>query len=828
MQDLDKTTYIRPGQHHGGVGTATPPNPFGSTVNARLTIFDGVRAPFQVELQQYGKNSITFGRSQDNDIVFESKLVSRYHGEFRLVNGQWSVYNNPQSTNGVLLNGQYITQTPLNNNDCIRIDSAVEAVDIGVLILFSTGSGETWKTITLSDKPEISIGRKPGNTIVLNHVGVSSQHARIARQSDGYYLIDNNSTNGTWVNGKRVSGRVLLHQKDVITITNSRLIFSHGNLSYCTHNQGISLEARHIIKAVDGGKKVICNDVSLNINPCEMVAIIGGSGAGKSTIMNCISGYNTPTSGSVRVNGTELYENFESMKNIIGYVPQQDIVYENLTVYDMLSYTANLRLPKDMTSKEREETIMKVIAMVELTERKDTMIGRLSGGQKKRASIAVELLSDPNLFFLDEPASGLDPGTERNLMMTLRGMASKGKTVIFVTHSTLNLHLCDKVVFMGRGGNLCFCGTYQEALNFFGVQDIVDVYNMITDQPEVHKERYARMAALGPASEQKPAPAESKKEHGKSAFAQMMIMFKRNMHLMFNDRARMLLLILQSPLLAALISLVVDKNSLYVTQTGTLMIFFAIACCAFWVGIMNSIQEVCKERNILRREYLAGTRLSSYIGAKMTMLTIISAFQALLFVGTFTLLASLPEEGALFAPFAEVYIIVWLTILAASAMGLVVSAFMKNADRAMTVAPILLMPQLLFAGFGFKLPAGVDIIQNFVVTHFSLDALKGVIHYQNLKSDQILMMENMTKNPDLIKKLMSYYAEAAGLSPALVDSISAEDIANANVELPLTQTMVEESVFTQDFIIGVVALVIFVVVCAVLAGLALRRIKKDH
>lgn len=135
---------------------------------------------------------------------------------------------------------------------------------------------------------------------------------------------------------------------------------------------------------------------------------------------------------------------------MIGYVPQEDIVFDDLTLIDMLRYAANLRMPDDATYIEKENRINAVLGIVELSDKKDVMIRSLSGGQRKRASIAIELIADPKLFFLDEPTSGLDPGTERIIMKTLRKMANSGKTIILVTHNTLNLHLCDKVVFWKR------------------------------------------------------------------------------------------------------------------------------------------------------------------------------------------------------------------------------------------------------------------------------------------------------------------------------------------------------------------------------------------
>ena len=202
------------------------------------------------------------------------------------------------------------------------------------------------------------------------------------------------------------------------------------------------------------------NDVSCEIRPNEFVAIIGGSGAGKTTLMNAISGFEQEFTGKVYCNNVDLVAQFQHLKNIIGFVPQQDIIYENLTLKRMLLYTAKLKMPEDTKKQEMEQRIEAVLKMVDLLEHQNTYIRKLSGGQKKRASIAVELLADPKLFFLDEPTSGLDPGTEKNLMETLSRLAKEqNKTIIMVTHTTQNLHLCDKIIFMGPGsGSRCYPG----------------------------------------------------------------------------------------------------------------------------------------------------------------------------------------------------------------------------------------------------------------------------------------------------------------------------------------------------------------------------------
>jgi len=661
------------------------------------------------------------------------------------------VIENVKGRNGLIYASEAITQRVLKDGDFIRIDDGIETTPKGVLMMFSRDRySNAWSSIPLTNKAEITIGRDPRCNIYLDHVSISRLHAKIVSDGKYFYLIDNGSKNGVMINGKRVSGKVRLYEKDLILITNSKLIFSCNQIFFSCQKNGISVEALRITKKVDNGKKVICNGVDIYIEPCEMVAIVGGSGAGKTTVMNCLSGYSQPTHGNVSVNGVDLYENFDTMKNIIGYVPQSDIVYDNLSVFDMLKYAAQLRLPKDMSAKESRQSIERVIKTVGLTENKDTLIKSLSGGQRKRTSIAVELLSDPNLFFLDEPASGLDPGTERNLMETLRTMAAGGKTVIFVTHSTLNLHLCDKIVFMGRGGNLCFYGSYAEALRFFNVDDIVDVYNMITDESQKWRDMYSSMVVSKGQGITSQAPA--KKGSNKDFFKQVSVLCRRHLHILFNDRIRTLLIMLQAPLLAFLISLVADGYQ-YESYDISKGLLFALSCAAFWIGMLNSIQEVCKERNILKREYMTVLRLDTYILSKITVLSIICFIQTFLLASVFALTVGLPSEGVWLSPFLELLISAFLTALAASAMGIFVSSLFKSPDGAMTVAPLLLMPQLLFSGMLFELEGISNIFSYFAVCRWSMEGLGTTA---NLNAMDIVMTDG-TRIPALAREAEAFF-----------------------------------------------------------------------
>lgn len=701
-----------------------------------LTIFDGVSAPVNVRLNPAESTCLYFGRSEGNQILLKSHLVSGQHGRFVYHDGNWfvedkAVYSASGSTNGLIYNHRPVRSACLGAGCFLRIDRNAQAAPDGVLFMFSAASNtDRWSLAPIGGKSSLTIGRDAGCDIRLEHISVSRQHAKLVHKPDGWYIVDNGSTNGVIVNGIRINDSARLYDRDIISISSSKLIFTQAGIFYFSFRSGISVDTEQVvIKRKDKrGWKVTCDHVSLGIRPGELVSIVGGSGAGKSTVLNCMCGYLKPAAGHVYINGIDLYSHFDTLKSLIGYVPQQDIVYDNLTLYDMLMYTAKLRLPKDTTPAEQEAAIDRAIATVELTEKKDALIKALSGGQRKRASIAVELLSDPKLLFLDEPASGLDPGTERSLMNSLRKMADEGKTIILVTHSTLQLQMCDKVVFMGKGGKLCFCGSYDSALAFFGAKDVVDIYSMINDFSTEWSNRYRasrghQEKASAGSSEAKPVP--------KRRLRQLGVLSARYINLVINDRQRLLLLLLQAPLLAALISFVADGEQ-FVQYEMTKSLLFALSCSAFWVGMLNAIQEICKERTILKREYMTGLSLSSYISSKILVLGLMCVIQSLLLTGVFALLVGLPDEGVMTAPFLELLLTTFITALASTAMGLFVSSLFTNADRAMTIAPILLMPQILFSGLIFKLSGATEVISWVAVCRWSMESYGSTADLNNL------------------------------------------------------------------------------------------------
>ena len=704
-----------------------------------------------INLTSLNKQKISFGRGEDNDIVLLSPLVSVNHGYFELSNNKISVVDN-QSTNGIFVNNNKIAASPLKDGDSIKIDDPVDPLNRGVIFILSTNDKVTsWQQIDLEKKQVITIGRDSSSDIVINHISVSLKHATITEKNHKFIIKDNNSTNGIMINGELLTGEIPLKERDVILIANAKLIFYKNNILYQTYDSGVSLEAADITKTVKvkGKKKDISQHVSLSIKPGQFVAFVGGSGAGKSTFMNCISGVSRPTSGKVYVNGNDLFKNYAVLKNIIGYVPQQDIVFTDLTLKDMLKYAAELRMPDDATEEEKKNRIKAVLETVELTGKEDVMIKNLSGGQRKRASIAVELIADPKLFFLDEPTSGLDPGTERSIMKTLRKMADSGKTIILVTHTTLNLHLCDKIAFFGTEGRLCFSGAPNEALSFFNVTDFVDIYTLLNEDTKTWYDKFNNSEYKDHIT--KEDSGKTTKEKNKKSFAkQFLTLSKRYAKTIINNKQQLLLLLAQAPIIAYLLSLVVTDN-LFNSYDEAKTLLFAMASASIWLGLLNSIQEICKERVILQKEYMANLKLSAYLGSKMLIQCLLGLIQAVLLVTTFSLLVEVPSTGVVTSWYLETTVVCFTTIISASSLGLVVSSLSKNSSVAMSFAPLLLVPQLLFSGMLFPLEGIVDKISYFILCRWSVEGF-GTINNLNDLTDSIQEIV-----PTYIREAESFY-----------------------------------------------------------------------
>ena len=691
--------------------------------NYFLTILDDAGLQ-TINLSTFGKNKISFGSSFNNDIAISSNSVDDHQGYLEITEYGVLISNDSLQVPMIGNGNQIIDDVYLSEGSFVKIID--KASQKGIVMIMSINKNlDEWESYNLTTG-NTTIGSSGTCDIVLSPAGIAKHHATIHSLLNKTTISDEGSLNGIYINGKMLqpSQQASLNNLDVLFIGNTQLILYGNKLLYQIFEKGIQLDAIDIVKKVKVKFKSreISSHVSMSIKPSEFVALVGGSGAGKSTFMKCISGVTPPTSGTVLLNGENLYDNYENLKYNIGYVPQDDIVFSNLTLSDTLQYAAKLRMPDNTSAKERNARIKEVLDIVNLTGFENSYIRQLSGGQRKRASIAVELLADPNLFFLDEPTSGLDPGTERSIMKTLREMSQMGKTIILVTHNTLNLHLCDKVAFFGDSGHLCFYGSPQEALNFFGVNDFVDIYTLISEDRDYWQNKFENtreQIEIKNIPEGKSNNIENKK---KSFIKQLIILIKRYIKLISNDIQQLFILFAQAPIVAVLLSVVTNKN-LYVGNEDTKAILFSLGCASIWLGLLNSVQEICKEKVILQKEYMADLKLSAYLLSKFIVQGVLAFIQSILLVFIFQSIAGRSPYSILIDSFWDVQLICFLSILASATTGLLISSIVKNTSIAMIILPLILVPHLLFSGMLFKLEGVTKFISNFVLCRWTVEGL---------------------------------------------------------------------------------------------------------
>lgn len=619
------------------------------------------------------------------------------------------------------------------------------------------------------------LGRQDAD-LVLDSPVVSRRHAIVRRRADGSHeLEDLGSVNGTFVGGRRVQ-RHVLHAGDVARIGPFELAYRGASLSVRDLRGALRVDGRGLGRRVRGDRWIL-RDVSLSILPREFVALVGGSGAGKSTLMRLLSAQHEPTTGSVQYNGEDAGEHFDRFRALVGYVPQDDILHKELPVRRALRYAAALRLPPDTSRAERAARIERALAEVDMVEHADKRISNLSGGQRKRVSIASELLADPALFFLDEPTSGLDPGLEKKMMKTLRRLANGGRTVVLVTHATANLDQCDHVAFLADG-RLVYFGPPGEALGFFGVQtgDMADVYERLEGVADpARPERVAVAASLGVPKEELakrvkagaplslaalwesafrrsalhrrwiagrlatvPEPRErrgfGRRMPRASSLRQLAVLGLRYADLSLADGKNLGVLLLQAPVIAYLTTLVAKKDALLgsrPTSYDAKVLLFLLATVSAWFGIINAAREIAKEAPIFARERLAGLRIAPYLASKLLVLAALTAVQSVILLAVIATKVDLPKAGVAWAANAELFATTFLSGLAALSLGLCISAAARTTDRAISAIPLALVPQILFSGVLFPLGAErsvMRVLSWFTIGRWATDAYGVTAH----------------------------------------------------------------------------------------------------
>jgi ABC transport system ATP-binding/permease protein len=567
------------------------------------------------------------------------------------------------------------------------------------------------------------IGRAPDNDIVVNDLLASRHHAELTSDGRGGWLVaDLGSFNGTFVNGHRLTRQAPVHNGAIISVAHHLFVMIDGRLEEYLDDGRVRLTALNL--GVVAGKQRLLDDISFHLGQNSLLAVLGPTGAGKSTVMRVLTGWQQPANGSVLYNGRDLYSNYDELRYRIGYVPQDDVLHSHLSVRKALRYAAALRFPPDVSKDEQHARVDEVMAELGLTGRANLAVSRLSGGQRKRTSVALELLTRPSLLSLDEPTSGLDPGYERQVMMLLRDLSRAGRTVITVTHNTESLDLCDRVLFLAPGGQVAYFGPPAEARAYFGTEHYPEVFTQLEESQYGHaKQRFLQSDKFGeyldrPVRQQlesappppPPASAGPAKARVPMPARQLVTLTKRYTNIVASDVRNTLLLLVQAPVLGLLMMLALGTNGLKPGDgaRGGSTVLLALILGATYLGSGNAVREIVKERAILARERAAGLSPGAYLLSKVLVLGTLTVAQAIILVLLATARQGGPGEGVIIdSGKLELIVVTALTGLAAMALGLLISAFVSNPDKALTILPVVLLAQFLLSGVFFALPGTV-------------------------------------------------------------------------------------------------------------------------
>ena len=468
----------------------------------------------------------------------------------------------------------------------------------------------------------VTIGRASDNDIVVPDVLASRYHATLILTPLGTEIRDT-SVNGTFVNGTRV-GSAILSEGDVVTVGNIDLVVSSGLLVRRSETEAATrtggLEVRNVQYVVENGKQLL-SDISLTARPGTLTAVIGGSGAGKSTLARLIAGYTTPSSGSVTFEGHDIHAEYASLRSRIGMVPQDDVVHRQLTVNQALSYAAELRLPPDTSKADRTKVVSQVLEELDLTKHANTRVDKLSGGQRKRASVALELLTGPSLLMLDEPTSGLDPALDLQVMTMLRQLADAGRVVLVVTHSLSYLDVCDQVLLVAPGGKTAYCGPPDGIGEVMGTTNWAKIFSQVGADPDEANRRFREREEPQPPSKSD-QPADLGEPVHTSVPRQISTIARRQVRLVVADRAYFVFLALLPFILGAL-SLTVPGTTGFRPagpHTGTpdesAQILALLLPAAAFMGVALTIRDLVGERAIFQREQAVGLSTTAYLLAK--------------------------------------------------------------------------------------------------------------------------------------------------------------------------------------------------------------------
>lgn len=479
--------------------------------------------------------------------------------------------------------------------------------------------------------------------------------------------------------------------------------------------QGFKREARTIL-----------DDVTLHIHSGEFIGLLGASGSGKSTFIKAIAGLLELSEGEVGIGGVRLNADTLRRDGRVAYMPQDVVIHEELTPRKALTYTAQMKGLGD-SGGERDEMVQASLARVGLGERMDVPIERLSGGQRKRAALAAELLGDPHVILLDEATSGLDPASEEEMMLLFRSLADEGRTVICITHFPNRLAMCDRLIYLIEG-KVVFFGKTAELQGIFEVADLDSVYRRQGERAsEDWRARFVATregarAFIAPVLESDKSDTEAPVQPASSMTGQLWLQFRRYTDINFCDFGSLSLQLLQAPVIAAMIALVFGRiRTPFINQeaASTKEICFVLVLAVLWCSGTLGVREIVKERTIFRHECRFGISATPYIGSKMVFLGILAILQSIVLLEIVRIFTGLTGN-----PVLQLTVLA-LTALTGTALGLVVSAISSTVERAMTVLPVVLIAQaILSSGLAKLVIPLLWLSQVTIPAYWALDGLR--------------------------------------------------------------------------------------------------------
>ncbi len=666
------------------------------------------------------------GRDQQLEICIDNTKVSRHHAVLAFERGVWH-FRDLDSSNGSFVQDQFVKEFVISSDTEVRLGSKT-GPKLGLVLVGDSGSvtnqdptvletqvntvvaGEILiSSGRLSLKPRTQIGSRKNADIRIHGIATAPFHAEITVDKAGNYdLVDLAPELGCFVNDQRVTRRQRLLEGDVLRFGDSSFHFVGSALEpaemttigHTLKVEGLSLEI--------AGKKLL-QDVNFQLKPGSLTAILGPSGAGKSTLLAAMTGRIQAATGKVSFGGLDLRVSAKTLASSIGFVPQSDLLHTRLKTKEAIEYGAKLRFPKGTSSQAISARVDEVLRELELTERANLRIDKLSGGQRKRASVALELLTEPSLLFLDEPTSGLDPGLDRQVMALLRKLADSGKTVVVVTHSVSNLDFADDLVLMAAGGRLGYFGSPQSVFIQMGTSDWAEIFEKLAT------------ASVGLARKAKPLRAISRWDNSselaspamQSWSMQFTVLMRRYLKVIASDKGYLAFLGLLPFLVAGVGSLTGSKYGLgpgpewrdYLNLEARPLLLVLILGAAF-IGASTSIQELVKERVIFAREKSVGLRVSAYIASKVLILSLIVAAQVSLFVVLTLASRPIPERAQVLGePMLELVFALVALGLVSMALGLLASAVVETPDVTMPILVAMTMVQVVLSG---AVPVSVD------------------------------------------------------------------------------------------------------------------------